>query len=186
LWKQKIQNVFTPQPTTEKTFISLSVRSTFDIYLQCRNFPRGTEVLMTAINIPDMVQILNEHGLVPVPVDVDPYTLAPTLELVKAACTENTKVCIFAYIYGVTFSIEPFAEFLHSQNIDIIEDCAQSWRSLDAFRGSKHALLTMFSFGTIKLNTAFYGSVTIVREGDNFEKLKQLGELSFFDRMEQT
>jgi len=55
LWKEKIQNIFTPQPTTEKTFISLSVRSTFDIYLQCRNFPRGTEVLMTAINIPDMV-----------------------------------------------------------------------------------------------------------------------------------
>lgn len=31
-WKQKVEEVFTPQPTSEKTFISLCVRSTFDNY----------------------------------------------------------------------------------------------------------------------------------------------------------
>ena len=67
---------------------------------------------MTAINIPDMVEILNMHGLVPIPIDVDPYTLAPSLAHVKAACTENTKACIFAYIYGVTYSIDTYVEFL--------------------------------------------------------------------------
>jgi dTDP-4-amino-4,6-dideoxygalactose transaminase len=36
--------------------------------------------MMTAINIGDMVKIVEEHGLVPVPVDLDPYTMAPTLE----------------------------------------------------------------------------------------------------------
>jgi len=32
---------------------------------------------MTAVNIPDMVRVVKEHGLIPVPFDVDPRTMAP-------------------------------------------------------------------------------------------------------------
>lgn len=32
---------------------------------------------MTAVNLPDMVQMVREHGLVPVPLDIDPRTMAP-------------------------------------------------------------------------------------------------------------
>ena len=119
---------------------------------------------MTGINIGDMIMIIQEHGLVPVPIDLDPYTMAPQLTQLKAATSPKTKACIFAYLYGCTYEIEPYVEFLQSKNIEIIEDCAQSWRGLDTFRGNKHALMTMFSFGSIKYNTAFYGSVSIIRE----------------------
>jgi len=119
---------------------------------------------MTGINIGDMIQIIKEHGLVPVPIDLDLYTMAPSLEQIQAATTPKTKVCLFAYLYGITYDIEPYAAFLKSNGIDIIEDCAQSWRGLETFRGSPHATMTMFSFGTIKYNTAFWGSVSIVRE----------------------
>lgn len=119
---------------------------------------------MTGINIGDMIKIIEEHGLVPIPIDLDPYTMAPKLSQLKAATTSRTKACLFAYLYGVTYDIEPYVDFLKSKNIEIIEDCAQSWRGLDTFRGNKNALMTMFSFGSIKYNTAFYGAVTIVRE----------------------
>ena len=107
--------------------------------------------MMTAITIPDMWRIVEEHGLVPVPIDIDPYTMAPSVEAVIAATTERTKVCIFAHIFGVTYDLDPYASFLKSKNIDILQDCAQAWRGLDVFRGSQHALMTLFSFGTIKL-----------------------------------
>jgi len=74
---------------------------------------------------------------------------------------------IFATIIGVTYDLTPYSEFLKSLNIDIVEDCAQSFKSLDVYRGSPLATLTMFSFGTIKHNTAFYGAVSIIREGNN-------------------
>jgi len=45
---------------------------------------------MTAININDMVKVVEEHGLVPVPVDIDPYTLAPSIASIKAALTDKT------------------------------------------------------------------------------------------------
>ena len=32
---------------------------------------------MTAVNLPDMVQMVREHGLIPVPLDIDPRTMAP-------------------------------------------------------------------------------------------------------------
>lgn len=119
---------------------------------------------MTGINIGDMIKIITEHGLVPIPIDLDPYTLQPSLEDLKAATTVRTKACLFAYLYGITYDIEPYVDYLKQKNIEIIEDCAQSWRGLDTFRGNRNALMTLFSFGSIKYNTAFYGAVTIVRE----------------------
>ncbi len=86
----------------------------WDLYFQSRQFPKGTEVMMTAINISDMIKVVEEHGLVPVPVDIDPYTMAPTLFFIDAATTEKTKVCLFAYLFGVTYDIAPYVEFLES------------------------------------------------------------------------
>jgi perosamine synthetase len=91
---------------------------------------------MTAMNIPDMIKIIEEHGLIPVPIDLDPYTMAPTLENIIAATTDKTKVCLFSYLWGITYDIKEFCEFLHNEGIEVIEDCAQSWRGLDTFRGS--------------------------------------------------
>jgi len=51
-----------------------------DIFFQVKKFPKGSEVVMTGINIGDMIQIIKEHGLIPIPIDLDPYTMAPSLE----------------------------------------------------------------------------------------------------------
>ncbi|MCA1675769.1 MAG: DegT/DnrJ/EryC1/StrS family aminotransferase, partial [Actinobacteria bacterium] len=57
--------------------VCLSVRSAFDLFLTAIDLPEGDEVLVTAITHPDMVRILELHRLVPVPVDIDPESLAP-------------------------------------------------------------------------------------------------------------
>ena len=41
----------------------LSVRSGFDLYLKVMAFPPGSEVIMSAINIPDMVAVVKHHKL---------------------------------------------------------------------------------------------------------------------------
>jgi dTDP-4-amino-4,6-dideoxygalactose transaminase len=41
----------------------LSVRSGLDLYLKVMNFPPGSEVIMSAINIPDMVTVVKHHNL---------------------------------------------------------------------------------------------------------------------------
>jgi dTDP-4-amino-4,6-dideoxygalactose transaminase len=50
--------------------------------------------------------------------------MAPTLAGVKAALTDKTKVCLFAYLFGITYDIAPYADLLESNGVEIIEDCA--------------------------------------------------------------
>ncbi len=47
--------------------ITLSVRSAFDLLLRAMQLPPGSEVLLSALTVPDMVHIVHMHGLVPVP-----------------------------------------------------------------------------------------------------------------------
>jgi perosamine synthetase len=66
---------------------------------------------MTAINIPDMCQIIKEHGLVPVSLDLDPDTMTPaTYDGLEQLITDKTKCVLFAFLYGIRFDIEPFVQ----------------------------------------------------------------------------
>lgn len=47
---------------------------------------------MMGVNIPDMIQIIKEHGLVPVPVDYNIDTMTPNnWDDVKALTTEKVR-----------------------------------------------------------------------------------------------
>lgn len=161
---------------------TISVRTLFDLYLQAKNFPKGSEIIMTALSIPDMVRIVEEHGLVAVPISIDPATLQPSLDQVVAATSPLTVAVIFAFVFGCTYNISPYVDFCQRNSIEMIEDVAQSFRGLEVFRGSKHAALTMFSFGMIKNPTAFSGAISIIRsskswwnnQGNLFEKMEKL------------
>ena len=63
----------------------LSVRSGWDLWLGELDLPKGSEVLMSAMTIPDMADIAMGHGLVPVPLDLDPVTAVPTPETLRQA-----------------------------------------------------------------------------------------------------
>jgi dTDP-4-amino-4,6-dideoxygalactose transaminase len=152
----------------EKALCTLSVRSCLDLYFQARQYPRESEILMTGMNIPDMVKIITEHGCVPIPIEISLSTLMPNVEDIKRCITPRTKAIVVAYVYGVTYDCSYIAEALEGTGIEIIEDCAQSFRSVYAFRGSKHAVMSHFSFGTIKYNMCGTGAVTIFRQ--NAEK----------------
>jgi len=73
----QIQQHWAHDPSRDNVFPSLCVRSALDLYLQCRKFPAGSEVIMTSVNLPDMVNVLKAHDLIPVPLDLDPRTMAP-------------------------------------------------------------------------------------------------------------
>ena len=49
-----------------------------------------------------------------IPLDLDHYTMRPTLEGVKAATTDRTKAILFAHLFGVTYDIEPYSDYLRS------------------------------------------------------------------------
>ena len=124
---EKVNSYFPANPSKEMALVTQCVRTMWDLYLQVKKFPKGSEIIFTGVTIPDMVRIAEEHGLVCVPVDLDLNTLMPSLEDIKRATSPKSVAMIFAYLFGATYDIAPYVPWLNENKIEIIEDCAQSW-----------------------------------------------------------
>jgi perosamine synthetase len=141
----------------------LSVRSGFDALLHVLDFPPGSEVLMSALTIRDMTRIVLEHGLVPVPVDLDARTLAVRPESLARAVTPETRAIVVAHLFGSRMPMEPVVRFARENNLFVIEDCAQAYTG-DEYRGHPESDVSLFSFGPIKTATALAGGMLRFRD----------------------
>ena len=152
---------------------SLSVRSAFDLYLSALDLPRGSEILLSAVTIPDMVRLVREHGLVPVPVDIDEGTLGPTPETAERAYSPRSRVLVVAHLFGGHLDLGPLAAWARSRSVRLVEDSAQGFRSPHE-RGSALADVTFYSFGSIKTLTALGGGLTRVTEPALLARMRTL------------
>ena len=141
----------------------LSVRSGFDLLLEALDLPPGSEVLITAISIPDMVRIIESHGLVPVPIDLREGDLAPDGDALRRAISPQTRALVVTHLLGGRVRMDPIFELAQQHGLAVIEDCAQAYVG-PAYRGDPRSLAAMFSFGTIKTDTALGGALLRVGE----------------------
>ena len=146
-----------------RPFPTLSVRSGLHLLLGAVNWPVGSEVLMSAMTIPDMARIVRHHGYVPVPVDLDIDTAAPSLNALERATTTSTRGLIVAHLFGGRIPLNDILSFARSREIDVLEDCAQAFFG-PTWSGTNGCLASLFSFGTIKTSTACGGGVLILRD----------------------
>jgi len=153
----------------------LSVRTGFDLFLRVMDYPPGTEVLMSAVNIPDMMRIVRAHGLKIISLDIDLETMAPKIQLFDTLVTEHTKVLVVASIYGRRFNMDPVVSAARSHGLIVVEDCAESFNGFD-YLGYEGSDLALFSFGPIKHYTAFGGAIAKIRSKDLYEKMSSLYE----------
>ena len=109
----------------EHILACLSVRSGFDLLLGKLGLPKGSEVLVSAITIPDMIRIIEHHGLVPVPVDLDPQQMAPSMENWRRAVTPATRAILVAHLFGGRIAMEPILELAGQKKLLVFEDCAR-------------------------------------------------------------
>jgi len=141
----------------------LSVRSGFDLLLGALALPPGSEVLVSAITIRHMVEIIEHHGLVPIPVDLDVDRLAPRMDVMRRAVTPATRAVLVAHLFGSRIPLEPILALAEKHGLLVIEDCAQAFAGAQ-YQGHPRADVSMFSFGTIKKATALGGAVLTVRD----------------------
>ena len=158
----------------DNSVVALSVRTAFDAYLSVLNLPRGSEVVMTGINIPDMVQIVKEHKLTIVPVDLDMRTLEIKSAALEKAITPNTRLIVAAHLFGARMDMEPvFKAVKERHDIRVAEDCAQAFRGIDQYTGDPRSDISLFSFGSIKTASALGGAMVRVPDSKTREALKQ-------------
>lgn len=159
----------------DDAFACLSVRSGFDLWLQALQLPVGSEVLVSAITIRDMVRIIEAHGLVPVPVDLEPDDLSIDVESLERAITPRTRVILVAHLFGTRQPLEPILEIAERHGLFVAEDCAQAFAGRH-YTGHPEADVSMFSFGSIKTATALGGALLCVRGTQILGRMRQLQE----------
>ncbi|HEY9834689.1 MAG TPA: aminotransferase class V-fold PLP-dependent enzyme [Stenomitos sp.] len=173
--EQHLQEIQSFWKSDKEILVTLSVRTSLDLMLQSLNLPTGSEVLMSAVNIRDMVEIVQRHGLVPVPVDISLDTLTPSLQLVESLISEKSRVFLVAHLFGSIINLEPYAQLCQKHNLLLVEDCAQAFTG-SKYYGYEEADVSFFSFGPIKSCTALGGAVTLIRDRTLAEKMQSLEE----------
>jgi len=149
----------------DRDLACLSVRSGFDLVLTALSLPEGSEVLVSAITIRDMVRIIREHGLVPVPVDLDMSTLSLDMDALRRARSPRTRAILVAHLFGSRMPLDEVASFAEEHGVLLFEDCAQAFAG-PGFCGSDRSDLVMFSFGPIKTHTSLGGGILRFRDPD--------------------
>ncbi|MHC4405107.1 MAG: DegT/DnrJ/EryC1/StrS family aminotransferase [Planctomycetota bacterium] len=167
--QQQIESLWSG--SDEGVLACLSVRSGFDLLWRALSLPPGSEVLMSALTIRHMVDLVEQHHLVPVPVDVDVDHMAPKVDVMRRAITPNTKAIVVAHLFGSRFPMEPIRRVAREHNLLVIEDCAQAYAGR-GYTGDPQADVSMFSFGPIKTATALWGAVLKIRDRDLLERMR--------------
>lgn len=154
------------------TLACLSVRSGLDLLLQAAAWPQGSEVLVSAVTIPDMITLLGQHGLVPVPIDLDPQTLAVDLDQLRRAIGPRTRAILVAHLFGSRMLLAPLVAIAREHGLFVLEDCAQAYDA--AYRGDPGSDARLWSFGPIKTETALGGAIVQLNDPALLQRMRRI------------
>ena len=157
----------------DDALVCLSVRSGFDLLWETLQLPPQSEVLISALTIPDMAKIVQSHGLLPVPVDLDVGTAAPDIASLRRAVTPASRAIVVAHLFGARVPMDPIVAVAREHGLLVIEDCAQAFDG-GVYHGHPESDVVMFSFGPIKTATALGGAVFRVRDAGLLGRMKEL------------
>ncbi|MCG3136826.1 MAG: GDP-4-keto-6-deoxy-D-mannose 3-dehydratase [Phycisphaerae bacterium] len=87
-----------------------------------RRLQPGDEVITTALAFPTTVAPIVQNRAIPVFVDVDPVTLSPKAQALRAAITPRTRAIILAHTLGNPFELDLVMELAREHQLWVIED----------------------------------------------------------------
>ena len=86
----------------------------------------GDEIITTTFTFISTAEVISLLGLVPVLVDIDPFTFNIDPELIEKAITPKTKVIIPVHLFGQTADMDSISKIAEKNNIFVIEDNCQA------------------------------------------------------------
>lgn len=107
----------------------------------------GDEVITTPFTFIATAEAILYCGATPVFVDIDPQTFNIDLDQAEAAITPRTSAIIPVHIFGQPVDMARLATIADKHNLQIVEDCAQSFgASIDGKQSGSFGATGAFSF----------------------------------------
>jgi len=136
-------------------------------------FPKGSEILLPAYTLKDLVFLIKGMGYIPVFVDIDARTYNIDASLIENKITGKTRMIIATHIFGVPCEIDKIMELARKHNLIVMEDCAHALGA--TYKGKcvgSFGDAAFFSLETSKPINTFGGGITVTNDQGLSEYIK--------------
>lgn len=179
-WVKEFEETFSSQYHSKYALSFPFARVALYYLLRALNIEKGSEVLMTPVTIPDMVNSIRIAGLRPVFVDFAKNTYNIDCEDLKRKVTKKSRVLLITYLCGLVPDLDKIIKLADKYNLILLEDCSQNF-------GSKYKDKTLGTFGragifstcSLKALPTYNGGVAISNEADLMKRAEELRDLDF-------
>lgn len=129
------------------------------ISLKVLDLPHGAEVIVPSNTYIATILAIVQAGFKPILVEPDILTYNINPNLIQSKINKNTKVVMVTHLYGKVCDMDPILEICKTNNLYLIEDCAQS-------HGAKYKGKMSGTFGTLAA-FSFYPTKNLGALGDS-------------------
>jgi dTDP-4-amino-4,6-dideoxygalactose transaminase len=141
------------------------------IILKSLGIGLGDEVITVANSWISSSETISQTGAKPVFVDIDPEYYSINENLIKEKITKKTKAIIIVHLQGQMCNMNEILKIVESNNIFLIEDCAQShFSEFNNKKAGTFGIAGSFSFYPGKNLGAFGDAGAIISNDNEFAK----------------
>jgi perosamine synthetase len=152
------------------------------IYLAIKHLVRpGRDVVMSPYTIVDAVNMVIAAGGRPVFADIERPTCAIGASSIEPLIHAETGAVLVTHLHGIPAAIREVCELCRQKGIPVIEDAAQAFGGLvGGDRLGTIAEVGVYSFGTYKNVTSWYGGAITCRDPELFAAIeREADQLAF-------
>lgn len=146
-------------------------RTVFWFYLQRLNLDPGAKILMPSITIKGMLDVVMDHQLYPIYVDLELDSCFPSLESIKQTVElHSIKAALLTPLFGLSPQMEEIVYFLSIKGIKVIIDFSQCLNcTISAKPLSSYGDLAIYSSSSIKTLDALGGGLALTNSKSDYE-----------------
>lgn len=135
----------------------------------------GDEVIVPATTFVATLNIVLQLNMVPVLVDVDPYTFCIDVDKIEAAITEKTRCIIPVNLLGQPANLSGVADIANNHGLKVIEDsCEAMFVYHDNLPVGSWGDIACFSFYMAHLITAGVGGIATTNSAEYADLMRSL------------
>lgn len=155
-----------------------TARISFYYYLKSLDLDKGSEVLISPVQIPDFVNVIYTLGLKPIYVKVDKNSHSMNLEDLQNQITNRTKAILVTHYHGVIGEIEAIKRLCEDRSIFLIEDISHAYGSkLNNKLAGTFGDAAVGSLSPGKIVSSVGGGFLLLNDDDKFNKVRKLRKI---------
>ena len=146
------------------------------IGVEAFNFPKNSEVITPALTFSTSIGCLVKNNLIPVFVDIEPYTYCIDVNLIEEQINENTVAILAPNLMGNLCNWPEIRKIADKHNLIVIEDSADTLGAkIDDKKSGFFTDMSITSFyGSHIINCAGNGGALAINDNSVMEKAKLL------------